>query len=128
MHLPQLCLLNIFLAIGLNDGCVKIIDLSISRHNLTSMACHYQRKILIIMAKPSCLTFWIYDANITNFHFRKMTTWRLRHWPKWERLFVSMKVLTFWVGECTCIIPEGYGSSSYMLGLCQMLHWWHHYV
>jgi len=31
----------IFLAIGLNDGCVKIIDLSISKHNLTSMACHY---------------------------------------------------------------------------------------
>jgi hypothetical protein len=41
MHSPQLCLLNMFFGNGLNDGCVKIIDLSISGHNLTSMACHY---------------------------------------------------------------------------------------
>jgi len=53
-------------------------------------------EIFNFMAK---LTLWIYGLDITICLFPKGQNedYMLGHWPKWEGLFVSMKVLTFWV-------------------------------
>jgi hypothetical protein len=51
------------LANGLNIGHVKNIDLLTNGHNLISMSCHCQRRLLVILAKPRCLTLWIYNID-----------------------------------------------------------------
>ncbi len=49
------------------------------------------RGFLILLAKPRCLTFWIYNPNITNCHFKRVQgdNCILGHWPKWEGLCMS---------------------------------------
>jgi hypothetical protein len=51
------------LANGLNIRCVKNIDLLTNGQNFISMSCHCQRKLVVILAKPRCLTLWIYDLD-----------------------------------------------------------------
>jgi hypothetical protein len=60
------------LANGLDVKCVETIDLSTSKHNQTNMTCHYQKRFLIFLLKPKCLTLWIYDLDVISFHFVKL--------------------------------------------------------
>jgi hypothetical protein len=63
------------LAIKLNVKCVEIINLLTSRYDMISQICHakcYQRRFLLL-AKPRCLTFCIFDLDITICHFVKVT-------------------------------------------------------
>jgi hypothetical protein len=69
------------LATKLNVGSVETIDMSTNVHESTNMACHYWRRFLIQLAKPRCLTLWIYDLDITNYHYVKVTRSRLHIEP-----------------------------------------------
>jgi hypothetical protein len=78
MYQPQVCLpRKTSSATKLNVGSVETINMSTSVHDLTNMACHYWRRFLIQLAKPSCLTLWIYDLVITNNHYVKVIRSRL---------------------------------------------------
>jgi hypothetical protein len=112
MHQPQVCLpRKTSLTTKLNVGSVEIINMSTSVHKLTNMACHYWRRFLIQLAKPRCLTLWIYDLDITNYHYVKVIRSRLH-----------IGALTK-MGRIICI-----NGSSYHLGWKMLLQnskgWW----
>jgi hypothetical protein len=89
MHQPQVCLpRKTSLATKLNVGSVEIIDMTRIVHELTNMACHYWRRFLIQLAKPRCLTLWIYDLDITNYHYVKVirSTLHIRALTKMGRI------------------------------------------
>ncbi len=130
MHKPWLCMWReTFLAIGLKVGNVGIIDLSTNGHELTNMLCHCQKIFLMLLATLKCLALWIYNMNIINCHFMKVTR-QILHFGAltkmgWILCIIGNFCLLGWKMHSSRI-SKGDGSSSCKLGSCQMLHWWHY--
>jgi len=61
------------LAIEIYVGHVEIIDFLVREQNLIDMPMPLLKDIIILLARPRCLTLWVYDLNITNCLSLKVT-------------------------------------------------------